>query len=526
MNRSKNSEPFAPIRVGVLFCGRQCPGGHNVITGLYDFLKQANEKSELIGFIGGTAGLFKKSYVTVTEEMLKLYRNQGGFDLLGRSADKIKDEEQDKAASACDELKLDGLVLIGGCYTNTDAAHLADYFVAIGIRTRVIGVPATITRDMKGKLVETTIGFDTACRIYSELIGNLCTDGNSAKKYYYFIRVMGRKTGHIALECALQTHPNLLLLGEETNRSHESLGSVVRRIADVVCNRYENGKKNFGVFVIPEGFIENIHELSTLIGEINELIADGVKDEDIANGLTPWSAALYRVLPTIVQKQLLKERESRGNIQLSQISSEKLFAELVRDELARRKEHGKYAGTFTPVTNYLGYKERCSLPSNFDCDLAYSCGRAAAALVGVGATGCLATVYNLTNEPKDWKVIGLPLSMIMNEKPDNQGRAYIAPSKIILHGEAYKEFKNNEKKWELDDDYTNPGPLQFKGEGSTKNTKSLYYEERNHLDRVLKLKEDITSVMNVIKPGVRQNVLCVVESNVESMKKVIDMINP
>lgn len=514
------------LKVGILFCGRQAPGGHNVISGLYDFLKASNPKSELYGFIGGTAGLFQSSYVKITDEMLSTYRNQGGFDLIGRAADKIRDgEEQELAGKTCEQLGLDGLVLIGGCYTNTDAGHLAEYFVATGIKTRVIGVPVTITRDMKSKLVETTVGFDTACRVYSELIGNLCTDGNSAKKYYYFIRLMGRKSGHIPLECALETHPNMLLLGEEANRNHESLGGVISKISDLVVRRHEECKRDFGVVLIPEGYIENIHELKTLIDELNELLNHGKKENEINENLTPWSRALYESLPTIIQSQLLKERESRGNIQLSQISSEKLFAELVKRELNHRKKLGKYNGTFSPVTNYLGYKERSSLPSNFDCDLGYSCGYGAGSLIMSGITGCLVSIYNLNEEVCKWKVVGIPLNMLMNDwEVDASGRCFITPSKITLHGDSYRAYKQNEKIWAVNDDYENPGPLQFIGNGSKNNNKCLLMDEKNHLDRVNRLRGEIENLLEICKVGVSQNTLLVIENNIESLNKIIPLL--
>ncbi len=332
---SPTAKPVKAVRVGVVFCGRQCPGGNNVVAGLFDFLSATG--GELLGFLNGTKGLFEGKYMQITADKLAPFRNQGGYHLLGRSVDKIR-SEQEKAAvlSTCTSLKLDGLVLVGGTFSNTDAAYVAEYLVSKGCPTRVVGVPVTIDGDVRNSFVEATLGFDTATKVFSQLVGNMATDGNSAKKYYYFVRLMGRAVSHISLEVALQTHPNVVMLGEDIEARKLTLTDIVREVADVVAARAAVGK-NFGIVLVPEGAVSYIPEMRTLLAEMNQLFADGVDAATVPSRLTPWSQAVLNYLPPFIRQQLFLERESSGAVQLSQISTEKLLAELVGEELERRK---------------------------------------------------------------------------------------------------------------------------------------------------------------------------------------------
>ena len=358
-------------------------------------------------------GLFGQQCVELTAASLANYRNQGGYHLLGRSVDRVRSaRDQEAALAACSALRLDGLVVVGGTYSNTDAAHLAEFFAARGSTCRVVGVPVTIDGDVHNNFVETTVGFDTATKVYAQLVGNMATDGNSAKKYWYFVKLMGRSVSRIALEVALQTHPNAVVLGEDIEARKMTLIDLVRETADAVCARAAQGK-NFGIVLCPEGVISYIPELRTLIGELNQLVADGVDVAAMPARLTPWSQALLQYLPALIRQQLFLERESSGAVQLSQISTERLLAELVGDELARRRAAGKYNGKYAAICSSFGYQARCSLPSNFDCAYAAALGATAAALVAGGHGGYMATCRNLAGATEAWEPVGVPLTSMM-----------------------------------------------------------------------------------------------------------------
>jgi len=397
-----------PLHVGVVFCGRQSSGGHSVVAGVFDYLHQMNPRSRVYGFIGGTSGLFEGSCIEIQEETLKLYRNTGGYDLLGRSADKISEEDYEKVIASCTKYDLDGLVLIGGAYTATDATLLTEFLLNSGIKTRIVVVPCDYSRDLKNNFVETTVGFDTYCRTVSSLIGNICTDSRSAAKYYHFIRLLGRSPSHVVLEAALQSHPNYAIISEEVAAKRMTLLQVVNKIADVICDRAANGQ-NYGVILIPEGLIKSISEFYFLLDEISTYVNKGMPRDEIYGKLTPWSKALFDFLPTVIQQQIFNPPESRGNFQLHAISTEVMIADLVKQELKRRKEDGRYNGNFDCQTHFLGYQARTSFPSLFDCDYAYALGREAAALVQNGLTGYLATLRNLKDEPKNWVPFAVPL---------------------------------------------------------------------------------------------------------------------
>ena len=396
------------LNVGIVFCGRQSSGGHNVITGVFDYLHKMNPNSKLYGFIGGTSGLFEGSSVELTEEKLKLYRNMGGYDLLGRSADKISEEDYSKVVATCTKLNLHGLVLIGGAYTATDATLLTEFFLNSGVTTRIVVVPCDYSRDLKNHFIETTVGFDTFCRTVSQLIGNICTDSRSAAKYYHFIRLLGRSPSHVVLESALQSHPNYAVISEEVAAKRMTLLQVVNKIADVICQRAEKGL-NYGVVLIPEGLIKAISEFYYLLDEISTYVNKGMKHEEIYAKLTPWSKALFDFLPAVIQKQIFNPPESRGSFQLHAISTEVMIGDLVKKELQRRKEEGSYNGHFDYQTHFLGYQARTSFPSLFDCDYAYALGREAAALIQNNLTGYMATLRNLKEEPTEWIPYAVPL---------------------------------------------------------------------------------------------------------------------
>lgn len=520
--------------VGVVFCGRQCPGGNNIVSGLYDFCT-ASPDTRVIGFVGGTQGLFDGKYITITPELLASFRNQGGYHMLGRSVDKIRTATGQAAALAtCTSLKLDGLVLVGGTFTNTDAAHLAEYFAAHqqpGSRTAVIGVPATIDGDVHSQFVEQTLGFDTATRVYSQLVGNMATDGNSAKKYWFFIRLMGRHASRIALEVALQTHPNAVLLAEEIEARKLTLTDVVNELADLVAARSAAGK-NFGLVVLPEGLVQSIPELRALIAEMNALFAEGVTQDAVPARLTPWSQAVLSYLPAFISSQLFLERESSGAIQLSQISTERLLAELVGDELGRRKARGLFKGKYSSISHFFGYQARSSLPSIFDCSYGDSLGRTAAALALAGCNGYMATVRNLTAPVSEWKPLGVPLTAMMSvpapgsvsaqayavlEKRSALGgealrgvRPVIESALVSVHSGPFKLLKARSPAWSLGELYRNPGPIQFySGPSSSADnvTLSLRHDNSDYLVRIERLRAALESCRDVCRPGVSDSIL-------------------
>ncbi|KAH8946831.1 hypothetical protein BDL97_11G008000 [Sphagnum fallax] len=518
------------IRLGVVFCGRQSPGGHNIITGLFDALKKHNSESTLIGFTGGSEGLFAQTFVEITSEILINYRNQGGFDLLGRTKDQIRSLQQvNDAKIACQTLKLDGLVLVGGCSTNTDAAQLAETFVASGCATKVIGVPVAIDGDLKNQFVETDVGFDSTCKVYSQLISNICTDALSAEKYYYFIRLMGRQASHVSLECALQSHPNMVILGEEVATSKMTLFDVTKQICDAIQARGEQGKYH-GVILLPEGLIENIPEFYALLQEINSLLKQDVSIEHISSRLSPWAAALYDFLPIFIKKQLLLDRESDGSVQLSQIETEKLLAQLVETEMTRRSKAGIYTGKkFNAICHFFGYQARGSLPSNFDCNYAYVLGQTAYYLAQVGMNGYLATVSNLKHPVHKWHCGGAPITAMMTVKRwlrgpgvSQIGKPAVHCAKVDLKGKPYELLTQNASTWLMEDLYRNPGPIQFEGPGSNLITLTLSAEENDYIGKIQALCAYLEKVKQIVKPGCSREVL---NAALISMASVTDILS-
>ncbi len=458
-----------PFRVGVVFSGGQAAGGHNVIAGLFDALKQLHPDSRLFGFLGGPGGIVSCSYHEIDADLLKPYRNQGGFDLIGSGRTKIETPEQLSASlEAVKKLQLDGLVIIGGDDSNTNAAVLAEYFLAGGCQTQVVGVPKTIDGDLKNPYVAVSFGFDTACRVYSEIIGNIARDALSAKKYYHFIRLMGRSASHIALECALATHPNYTLIGEEVFSSKKTLQQVTVELADMICRRAEQGKQ-FGIVLIPEGLIEFIPEVGVLIQELNALLAkEGALDPvAAAKRLSPESLGCFSSLPELIQKQLLLNRDPHGNVQVSLIETERLLMETVSTELSKRQKEGRYKGKFNPVSHFLGYEGRAAFPSQFDCHYCYALGFTAALLIDSGVTGYMCFVKDLNKPLTQWQVGGVPLASLMAfEMRKGKRKPVIKKALVDLGSAPFLTFCRDKEKWAYQDDYRYPGPVQFGGDPS------------------------------------------------------------
>ncbi|RLM54323.1 pyrophosphate--fructose 6-phosphate 1-phosphotransferase subunit alpha-like [Panicum miliaceum] len=478
------------VRVGIVFSGRQSPGGHNVIWGLYDAIKAHSSNSKLIGFLGGTDGLFAQKTMEITEEALSSYKNQGGYDMLGRTRDQIRTTEQVKAAMAtCQALKLDALVIIGGVTSNTDAAQLAETFAELKCPTKVVGVPVTLNGDLRNQFVETTLGFDTICKVNSQLISNVCTDALSAEKYYYFIRLMGRKASHVALECALQSHPNMVILGEEVSMSKLTIFDITKQICDAVQARAEKDKYH-GVVLIPEGLVESIPELYALLQEIHGLHNKGVSIENISSSLSPWASALFEFLPPFIRKQLLLHPESDDSAQLSQIETEKLLAQLVETEMNKRLKEGTYKGKkFNAICHFFGYQARGALPSKFDCDYAYS----------------MMTVKRWSRGPAASQI----------------GKPAVPMASVDLKGKAYELLRQNSSSFLMEDIYRNPGPLQFEGPGADTKPISLCVEDQDYMGRIKQLQEYLEKVKSIVKPGCSQDVL---KAAVSAMASVTEML--
>ncbi|KAF5179996.1 Pyrophosphate--fructose 6-phosphate 1-phosphotransferase subunit alpha [Thalictrum thalictroides] len=521
------------IRVGAVFCGRQSPGGHNVVWGIHNALKLHNPKSVLLGFLGGSEGLFAQKTLEITDDVLATYKNQGGYDMLGRTKDQIKTTEQVNAALAtCKALKLDGLVIIGGVTSNTDAAQLAETFAEAKCPTKVVGVPVTLNGDFRNQFVETNVGFDTICKVNSQLISNVCTDALSAEKYYYFIRLMGRTASHVALECTLQSHPNMVVLGEEVASSKLTLFDLTKQICDAVQARAEQDK-NHGVILLPEGLVESIPEVYALLQEIHELHRQGVSVDNISSQLSPWASALFEFLPPFIKKQLLLHPESDDSAQLSQIETEKLLADLVETEMTKRVKEGTYKGKkFNAICHFFGYQARGSLPSKFDCDYAYVLGHICYHILAAGLNGYLATVTNLKNPVNKWRCGAAPITAMMTVKRYSRGpgassigKPAVHPAPVDLKGKAYELLRQNATKFLMDDVYRNPGPLQFDGPGADTKTMSLCVEDQDYMGRIKKLQEYLDKVRSIVKPGCSQDVLKAALSAMASVTDILSIVS-
>ena len=462
--------------VGVILSGGQAPGGHNVICGLYDALKATNPENELYGFKGGPSGLIEDSYVIFDDEYIDQYRNTGGFDIIGSGRTKLETEEQFAiVAEVCKKHGITAVVIIGGDDSNTNAAVLAEYFAAHNTGVQVIGCPKTIDGDLKNEDIECSFGFDTATKTYSELIGNIERDANSAKKYWHFIKVMGRSASHVALECALKTQPNICLVSEEVASKKMSLSAIADYIADAVEARGNKGM-NFGVAIIPEGVVEFVPEFSVLIHEINELLAGSKADAFnalptwadkyafIENGLTKESMEVFAILPQTIQQQLFLDRDPHGNVQVSLIESEKLFSALVADKLAARKAAGTYKGKFGALHHFFGYEGRCAFPSNFDADYCYSLGYNAFMLIQYGYNGYLSKVSNLSAPANEWVAGGMPITKMMNiERRHGEDKPVIRKALVELDGAPFKYFEAHREEWAVNTCFQYPGAIQYYG---------------------------------------------------------------
>lgn len=476
-NVSKESE----IRnVGVILSGGQAPGGHNVIAGLYDALKNANSANKLYGFLGGPSGIIDGKYVEFDDEFINAYRNTGGFDIIGSGRTKLETEEQfEKSLAVCKKLNISAVVIIGGDDSNTNAAMLAEWFVKHNAGIQVIGCPKTIDGDLKNEQIEISFGFDTATKTYAELIGNIERDANSAKKYWHFVKIMGRSASHVALEAALQTQPNITLISEEVQEKKISLSSIIDYMTDIIVKR-ANAGKNFGIAVIPEGLIEFIPEMGSMISNLNDIMATLENDPDFVNATTirdkfdivenrleDENAKVYKSLPALIKGQLLADRDPHGNVQVSKIETEKLLIEMISTRLDELKEEGSFIGKFSAQSHFFGYEGRCAFPSNFDADYCYSLGYNAFALISFGMTGYLSSVRNLTESADKWIAGGVPLTMMMNmEKRHGEMKPVIQKALVRLDGPVFKQLQDNREDWAMNDRYLFPGAIQYFGPSS------------------------------------------------------------
>ena len=472
----KNTAPAAgrPINVGVILSGGQAPGGHNVICGLFDGIKKIHRDSRLFGFLMGPGGLVDHKYVELTAAIIDEYRNTGGFDIIGSGRTKLETKAQfDSGLVILKELDIKALVIIGGDDSNTNAAVLAEYYKSINAGVQVIGCPKTIDGDLKNECIETSFGFDTATKVYSEVIGNIQRDCNSAKKYWHFIKLMGRSASHIALECALQTQPNVCIISEEVEAKNMTLDQVVDSIAQTVVARANDGK-NFGIVLIPEGLIEFIPAIKKLIKELNNVIAlneseiQGLAAEDLEKfilaHLSEENAATIATLPATVARQLMLDRDPHGNVQVSLIETEKLLSEMVGKRLAQLTNEGKYTGKFSPLHHFFGYEGRCADPSNFDADYCYALGFNAACLINSGVTGYMSSIRNLVKPSVQWLAGGIPITMMMNiEHRNGADKPVIQKALVRLDGAPFKYFAAHRDEWALNTCYVYPGPIQYFG---------------------------------------------------------------
>ncbi len=480
---------YPAINVGVILSGGQAPGGHNVISGLFDGVKALNKDSRLYGFILGPGGLVDHNYMELTADIIDEYRNTGGFDIIGSGRTKLEKAEQfEKGLEIIKELGINALVIIGGDDSNTNACVLAEYYAAKKCGVQVIGCPKTIDGDLKNEMIETSFGFDTACKVYSEVIGNIQRDCNSSRKYWHFIKLMGRSASHIALECALQTQPNICIISEEVEANNMSLDDVVTYIAQAVANRAAQGN-NFGTVLIPEGLIEFIPAMKKLIAELNDLLAankefamikKSAQREWVISKLSEENAAIYASLPEGVARQLTLDRDPHGNVQVSLIETEKLLSDMVAVKLAQWKEEGKFVGKFSAQHHFFGYEGRCAAPSNYDADYCYALGYTASMLIANGKTGYMSSVRNTTAPASEWIAGGVPITMMMNmERRHGEMKPVIQKALVKLDGAPFKAFAAKRDEWALETSYVYPGPIQYFGptEVCDQPTKTLALEQ-------------------------------------------------
>ena len=497
---SGSSSVSSQRNVGVILSGGQAPGGHNVIAGLYDALKSANPNNKLYGFLGGPSGIIDGKYIEFTDEFIDQYRNTGGFDIIGSGRTKLETEDQfQESWKVCQKLGISAVVIIGGDDSNTNAAMLAEWFVKHNAGIQAIGCPKTIDGDLKNEQIEISFGFDTATKTYAELIGNIQRDANSAKKYWHFVKIMGRSASHVALEAALQTQPNITLISEEVEAKQMSLESIVNYMSGIIAKRAEMGK-NFGIAIIPEGLIEFIPEMKSMIANLNDIMAELESDSSflaatsmhdkfaiVERRLDDDKASVYSSLPAGIKAQLLADRDPHGNVQVSKIETEKLLIEMISSRLSEMKSQGQYVGKFSAQSHFFGYEGRCAFPSNFDADYCYSLGYNAFALINNGLTGYLSSVRNLTKPASEWIAGGIPLTMMMNmEKRHGEMKPVIQKALVKLDGPVFKQLSDNREDWAMNDRYLFPGAIQYFGPSSVCDitTRTLQLERAKELANV------------------------------------------
>lgn len=487
---STEAVSYPALNVGVILSGGQAPGGHNVISGIFDGIKTLNTDSRLYGFILGPGGLVDHNYMELTGDIIDEYRNTGGFDIIGSGRTKLETAEQfEKGYEILKELNIKALVIIGGDDSNTNACVLAEYYAAKNYGVQVIGCPKTIDGDLKNEMIETSFGFDTACKVYSEVIGNIQRDCNSARKYWHFIKLMGRSASHIALECALQVQPNVCIVSEEIEANDMSLDDVITYIARAVASRAAEGN-NFGTVLIPEGLIEFIPAMKRLIAELNDFLAHHAEEfshikkshqrEYIISKLSKENADVYASLPEGVARQLTLDRDPHGNVQVSLIETEKLLSEMVARKLDEWKANGKFIGKFSAQHHFFGYEGRCAAPSNYDADYCYSLGYTASALIANGMTGYMSSVRNTTASAEQWIAGGVPITMMMNmERRQGEMKPVIRKALVKLEGAPFRAFAAQRDAWAIKTDYVYPGPIQYFGppEVCDQPTKTLQLEQ-------------------------------------------------
>ena len=489
---SDEEKTYAPMNIGIILSGGQAPGGHNVICGLYDELKKQNPANKLYGFLMGPGGLVDHKYIELTDALIDEYRNTGGFDLIGSGRTKLEEEAQfESGLKIIRELGIKAVVIIGGDDSNTNACVLAEYYAAHNYGVQVIGCPKTIDGDLKNEQIETSFGFDTACKTYAEVIGNIQRDANSARKYWHFIKLMGRSASHIALECALQTQPNICLISEEIEKKDLTLNQVVEQIAETVAYRASQGN-NFGVVLIPEGLIEFIPAIKKLIAELNEVLTDPATGESrefagaeeqiafVKGNIAPENLAILNSLPADVARQLCLDRDPHGNVQVSLIETEKLLSRMVATKLAQWKQEGKYAGKFSAQHHFFGYEGRCAAPSNYDADYCYSLGYNASRLIAAGKTGYMSIIKNTTAPAAQWIAGGVPITMMMNmERRNGAMKPVIRKALVELDGAPFRYFAAHREEWAKTTSYVYPGPIQYWGpsEVCDQCTKTLSLEQ-------------------------------------------------
>lgn len=491
-----DAKEYPAINVGVILSGGQAPGGHNVISGIFDGLKRLNPENRLFGFLGGPSGLVDHQYIELSADIIDEYRNTGGFDIIGSGRTKLEETSQyDSGIEVCNKLGIKAVVIIGGDDSNTNACVLAEYYAQKNAGIQVIGCPKTIDGDLKNEMIETSFGFDTACKVYSELIGNIQRDANSAKKYWHFIRLMGRSASHITLECALQSQPNICIVSEEVEAKNMTLSDVVNDIVNVIVNRASAGL-NFGTILIPEGLIEFIPAMKTLIAELNDLLAnndefnaldtDEEKRHYVKAKLTDDSRAVYSELPKGIARQLTLDRDPHGNVQVSLIETEKMLIEMCAKKLAKLKAEGTYKGKFASINHFFGYEGRCATPSNFDADYCYSLGYTAAVLISEGKTGYMSSVRNLTAPANEWIAGGVPITMMMNmERRHGEMKPVIQKALVRLDAAPFKYLEAHREEWaDVNASYVYPGPIQYYGptEVCDQPTRTLLLEHNKNID--------------------------------------------